>query len=425
MNYIPVNNQMSEPSFSSVRWRMIAPTLFVLWVVGMFDKIGVAVISTNKAFLIDMNLVGKPVLIGSLVTGLLFSYGIGFFIWGWLTDHFGPKKCAIVGLVLWGLSTCLAAIAPNFVTLLVSRICLGFAEAFLWPVSNSLTARWFPLSERGRAKAIWINGINVGAAFTGFLVLSLLHQFSWRIVFWVLTLLAWVICLPMVYWLVQDQPTNHKNVSQFEINHIMSEQLTQEDEKVKIKVKGVLSSSFWMLILSYIASTIGFYGLSTWFPSYLVIMKHFNANQTSSYMVLAYMVALIAVVFVGMHTDKTQKKAIWLAGSFVAALVCLLFAINLSSAITDAIMIAIAIAFVQITTLTIIGLMHSMSSTERIGTSTGIATGFTDVVAAFGPTIMGALIAFDHGSYVFAFMFLIGIFVIGALGGYILQRQSY
>jgi MFS family permease len=83
----------------------------------------------------------------------------------------------IIGLMGWGISTALAALAPNFEVLFVARILLGLCEAFLWPVSNSLTARWFPLSERGRAKSVRINGTNIGPGITGFLITYLIASF--------------------------------------------------------------------------------------------------------------------------------------------------------------------------------------------------------------------------------------------------------
>jgi MFS family permease len=165
------NLQTSSPlaaGKTSVRWKSVTSTLLLIWILGMIDKIGVAVVATNKTFLNDMNLIGQNAKIGSLVSALLLSYGIGFFLWGYLTDRIGPRLCAIIGLTGWGLSTALAALAPSFEVLLVSRILLGLTEAFLWPVSNSLTARWFPMKERGRAKSVWINGTTLDQASQDF-----------------------------------------------------------------------------------------------------------------------------------------------------------------------------------------------------------------------------------------------------------------
>src|SRR5947207_2977197 len=93
--------QTLELSRKNVRWKSVPITLLIIWIVGMLDKIGVAVIATDQNFLTDMHLIGQNALIGSLVTALLFSYGIGYFFWGWLTDRFGPKRCGVVGLIFW------------------------------------------------------------------------------------------------------------------------------------------------------------------------------------------------------------------------------------------------------------------------------------------------------------------------------------
>ena len=234
-------------SRQNIRWKSIPFTLLIIWIVGMLDKIGVAVIATDKEFLTDMHLIGKHALIGSLISALLFSYGVGYFFWGWLTDRFGPKRCGAVGLVLWGISTGLAAIAPNFTILFISRCILGLSEAFLWPVSNSLTARWFPKSERGRAKSIWINGVSVGAGIAGFVVLGLLQLTSWRGIFWVLTGLSFLICLPLLLILVKDDPEKDRRISDEELRFIKTQQLWTKEKASSKSAK--LTNNYWLIVI--------------------------------------------------------------------------------------------------------------------------------------------------------------------------------
>src|ERR1700742_4372050 len=130
------------------RWRWFAPALVIAWIVGMVDKVGVGVIAANDGFLTSMHLVGKPAEVGLLTTVMLVFYGLFMPVWGTLVDRYGARRCSIAGLILWGLSTLLAAAASGMAVLLISRAILGAAEGFLWPASNALTARWFPLSER-------------------------------------------------------------------------------------------------------------------------------------------------------------------------------------------------------------------------------------------------------------------------------------
>jgi len=407
---------------SSVRWKFVMPTLFLIWVLGMVDKIGVAIIATNKPFLSQMHLINHPARIGLLVTVLLFAYGIGFPIWGILVDKIGPKKCTIYGLILWAVSTALAAVAQNFTILIVSRIILGLAESYLWPASNSLTARWFPLGERGRAKSIWINGINVGLAISGFVVGGLMGAFQWRGVFWFLTLCALVICLPMAALFLKDSPTGDKRVSKSELLYIQQEQLTVSQHTESTKT--MKSSSFWLAVIVNIANVFGVFGLATWLPSYLVGAKHFSHGTTSSYIALAFGLCLIMTTVVGTVTDKSKKKAIWGVIGFALSMIFMLWINFAKSSIFDALLLVAAILCIQgITTLVNHGIMHSFTATEHIGRDNGVMVGISNFLAAFGPTIMGALIGF--GGYNLSFTFLAAVFFVGAVGHVVLAKQGY
>lgn len=419
----PITKALPIKTDTSVRWKSIAPTLLFIWILGMIDKIGVAVIATNKSFLTEMHLLGNNSLIGSLVTALLFSYGIGFFVWGWIVDRYGPKRSAMVGLVMWAGSTLLAAVTPNFEILFISRIILGFSEAFLWPVSNALTARWFPLNERGRAKSIWVNGTNIGPAISGFVVIFLMQQFEWRGVFWFLTAFAVVICLPLIHFFIKDDPAKDKRVSEAELKYIKSNQVVDDGKHQK---GGKKVFSFILVIIAFTATIYGVFGLGTWFPSYLAIAKHMSPGVTSSYILLAWMLGIPTMFLVGKITDKTHKKAVWNVWAFAIAALLLFLAGQISSPIVDVLLVAFAICLINgVTTLIAHALLHSMSSTERMGKDAGIMTGVSNVLGAFGPTVMGALITFGHGTYGYAFGFLIISFLIGSLCGVVLKRQGY
>ncbi|WP_067929388.1 MFS transporter [Alicyclobacillus shizuokensis] len=407
---------------TAVRWKFVMPTLLVIWIVGMVDKIGVAVIATNTQFLQEMNLTNHPSLVGLLVTVMLFAYGIGFPIWGLLVDRIGPKQCTVYGLMLWALSTAMAALAQSYAVLLVSRIVLGLAEAYLWPASNALTARWFPLSERGRAKAIWINGINIGLAISGFVVNGLIGSLEWRGVFWFLTICAVVICLPMAVSFLKDCPDHDHRVSASEVAYIQQEQLTEKEHDEH--AKDMKSSSFWLAVLVNIANVFGVFGLATWFPSYLTGAKHFSHAATSNYIALAFGLCMVMTTLVGMVTDKTRRKAIWGSCGFLISMFVLIIVPFVQAPIYDALLVVVAILCIQgITTLVNHGIMHSFTVTEHIGRDNGTMVGISNLLAAFGPTIMGALIGF--GGYSLAFAFLAACFLVGTVGHAVLVRQGY
>jgi MFS family permease len=406
------------------RWVIIPSTLLVVWVVGMIDKIGVAIIALNPRFLADMHLAGRPALIGLLVSVLLFTYGFAFPVWGFLVDRFGPKRCMLVGLAAWAISTLVAGLSVNFAMLVASRALLGVAEAYLWPVSNSLTARWFPQSERARAKSIWINGINLGLAIAGFVVTAAIGPFGWRGVFFVLTGLALLVCLPMAALAIKDNPTYPVEDHQRDPH---DEAATQSQTTPATSLRATHSFGrlrYWLAVVAWIATTMGVFGLATWFPTYLKGPMRLSPIVTSDYIALAFGLCLVLTPIVGIVADKTHRKAIWGFGGFLAAAAALgVIAVVHTPGIGVAAVVVAILGIQGVTTLIGQGVMHSFTLASHMGRENGVMVGIANVIAAFGPTIMGALLGLS--GFTLAFLFLIAIFVVGALSHVGLHRQGY
>jgi MFS family permease len=405
----------------ALRWRKFAPALVIMWIVGMVDKVGVGVIATNHTFLADMNLVGKPAEIGLLTTVMLVFYGIALPVWGILTDRFGPRKCAIAGLVLWAVSTLIAAFATGLAVLLFSRGLLGAAEGFLWPVSNALTARWFPLSERGRAKSVWINGINAGFAISGFLVIGVIGVSGWRGVFLLLSALALFVCVPAAVFGIRDEPSAHPQVSAAELAVIRADQLEAGPGRPAREIR---SGAYWLAVAAWVGNNIGVFGLATWFPTYLEKNEHISSARTSAFIALAFVLCLVAEPLVGLVSDRMHRKALWLFTGFAIAIVFLLMT-RLSSSVGWQLagVIGAIVGIEGFTTISGQGVLHSMAPAERMGRANGLMSGVGNFIGAFGATIMGALIG--AGGFNAAFTFLIGVFAAGCLVSLYLHRGKY
>lgn len=405
----------------ALRWRQFAPALVVMWIVGMIDKVGVGVVATDHRFLADMHLVGRPAEIGLLTTVMLAVYGLSMPLWGILTDRYGPRRCAVFGLTFWAVSTLIAGFANGFAVLLVSRGLLGAAEGFLWPVSNALTARWFPLSERGRAKSVWISGINIGFAVSGFTVTSVIGLVSWRGVFFLFTALALVICVPAAMLLIRDDPARDRRISAAELAVITENSLRVRDDGGRSHE--MRSGAYWVAVLAWMCNNIGVFGLATWFPTYLKSEEHVSGATSSAFIALAFVLCIVVGPLVGLASDRTSRKAIWLAAGFAIAIVFLLATRASPSVALQLVGVIGAIVGIEgFTTIAGQGVLHSMAPTERMGRANGLMSGTGNFIGAFGSTIMGALIG--AGGFGAAFTFLIGIFAVGGVASLSLHRSK-
>src|ERR671919_2696408 len=117
---------------------------------------------------------------------------------GSLGDQFGRRRIFVIGLIGFGVTSILCAIAPSSELLIAARALQGLAGALLVPGSLAILASTFEGAERGKAVGTWTawSGIAtvLGPAGGG----ALIEALSWRAIFWVnVTLIVITVMLTM------------------------------------------------------------------------------------------------------------------------------------------------------------------------------------------------------------------------------------
>jgi EmrB/QacA subfamily drug resistance transporter len=104
---------------------------------------------------------------------------------GALGDQFGRRRIFTIGLIGFGITSILCALAPSSAVLIGARALQGLTGALLVPGSLAIIAATFEGAERGKAVGTWTawTGIAtvIGPAGGG----ALVEAVSWRAIFWV------------------------------------------------------------------------------------------------------------------------------------------------------------------------------------------------------------------------------------------------
>ena len=104
---------------------------------------------------------------------------------GSLGDRFGRKRALQAGIVVFGLSSMVAAYAGSSAQLITARALMGIGGALIMPSTLSIITNVFPRDERGKAIGIWAAvagmGIGLGPLLGGYL----LEHFWWGSVFFI------------------------------------------------------------------------------------------------------------------------------------------------------------------------------------------------------------------------------------------------
>ncbi len=141
---------------------------------------------------LDAGLAGQQWVVEAYLLALVSLLLVG----GSTGDQFGRRRMFVAGLIGFGATSALCAVAPSAGFLVGARALQGIAGALLVPGSLAIVAATFEGEARGKAVGTWTawTGIAtvIGPAGGGALVSAL----SWRWVFWVnLPLIAFTVAL--------------------------------------------------------------------------------------------------------------------------------------------------------------------------------------------------------------------------------------
>ncbi len=143
---------------------------------------------------LDAGLAGQQWVVEAYMLTLVALLLVG----GSLGDQFGRRRMFVVGLIAFGITSVLCAVAPTVEFLIGARALQGIAGALLVPGSLAIVAATFEGAARGKAVGTWtawtgiatVIGPAGGGALVGFT--------SWRAIFWVnLPLIAATVALTL------------------------------------------------------------------------------------------------------------------------------------------------------------------------------------------------------------------------------------
>ena len=116
-----------------------------------------------------------------LVSGVLFTslFSVTVLFSGVLSDNCSRRLLLGFAAIFWSVTCLTTAISQNYAEVALSRMMLGFFEAFCGPPAYSLIVDYFPPEIRTTAFAIYAFGIYVGNALSSIIII-MISNLGWR-----------------------------------------------------------------------------------------------------------------------------------------------------------------------------------------------------------------------------------------------------
>ncbi|MFC3797869.1 DHA2 family efflux MFS transporter permease subunit [Cohnella sp. GCM10012308] len=125
-----------------------------------------------------------------LVTGYMLVNGVVIPVTAYLISKFSTRQLYIVAMGLFTVGTVVAAVAPNFGTLLTGRLIQAVGAGIMMPLMSVVFLTIFPIEQRGKAMGMMglamIFAPAVGPTLSGWVV----EHYSWRVLFYIVLPLA-------------------------------------------------------------------------------------------------------------------------------------------------------------------------------------------------------------------------------------------
>jgi len=186
-------------------WRWYAAILLMLvYTCSMADRqIANVVVQPVKA---EFQLTDGQI---GLMTGFLFGIanGLAGLITGPLIDRVNRRTFLAQIMTLWSLATAGAGFAPNFATLLASRITVGAAEAGGVPASLSMLSNIFPENRRSTVSGVFFLSAPLGALLASAGGGYIAAEWGWRWAFFVAAIPGLILSVVMLLTLPEPERT--------------------------------------------------------------------------------------------------------------------------------------------------------------------------------------------------------------------------
>jgi MFS family permease len=311
----------------------LAPLLFLCYIAAYVDRTN---IGFAKAQL--QSDLGFSDAVYGLGAGLFF---VAYFLFevpsNLIMMRIGARATISRIMILWGLVSVAMMFVTNPATFYILRFLLGAAEAGFAPAVILYLTFWFPEAWRARMLSLFLVAVPVsgilGGPLAGWLLTSLderggLHGWQW--LFIAEGILPVVIGL-VVMRALTNRPAEAGWLTAGEKAQV--EQALAEDprsaggHRVRL-ADAVRDWRTWVLSFVYFTISAGIFLIAFWLPTILEDFGDLSDLQVGFLYAIPYVAALVAMLIVSLHSDRTLERGWHLAACGVVSAVAFLISIT-------------------------------------------------------------------------------------------------
>ena len=299
-----------DPLYARIAWRII-PIFLISYIVAYLDRV-------NVGF-------AKLQMMGDLhFTDAVYGLGAGMFFVGYfvfevpsnlILHRVGARIWLCRVLITWGIVSGCTALVHTPWQFYTCRFLLGLAEGGFFPGMVLYLTYWFPSHRRARMMAFLMAGNPISGIVGGPLSGYILHYFAhstviagWQWLFIIEAIPAVVLGF-VLYLYLDDRVAHAKWLSAAEKAVVATDVAQEGSTKTHLTVASVfISRRVWLMCAILFMIGMGSYAIGFWQPTIIRQTGVKDPFTIGLLTTLPYGLALISMILVGRHADKTRER---------------------------------------------------------------------------------------------------------------------
>jgi MFS family permease len=262
-----------------------------------------------------------PAYAGAVLAITVFGWGLGGLLGGVLADYLGRKRSMTLAILAYSVLTGLSAFSWDWLSFAAFRFLVGLAIGSEWATGASITAELWPASARGKGGAFLHAGYPIGSILASgvWLAIGGTGPDAWRYMYLIGVLPALV-----VFWIRRNIPesprweeSNKRRRAAYDLRRQGGSLKGEDAALVRFTLVDVFaepavrSRLFWTFVMS-LSVTIGYWGVSTFVPSFVGSVATAGGLPAERWAALAGLVqnlgALMGYACFGFLADAYGRK---------------------------------------------------------------------------------------------------------------------
>jgi ACS family tartrate transporter-like MFS transporter len=313
--------------------RRIIPFAFICYVIAYIDRVNIGFAAS--ALQRDLGL-----------SDTVYGIGAGLFFLGYclfeipsnlILERVGARIWMARIMILWGLVSMGMMFVSGVRSFYAARVLLGIAEAGFFPGMVLYLTYWIPAAERARTGALFMMAAPIAmivGAPASELLLQLdgrlgLHGWQWLfLVEGAPAVVLGLFCLRVLTDRPEQATWLTSRQREWLAGTMAEERATRSAHGHGSVLASLASGRVWLLAMIYFMNTVVTYGVFLWLPRILRDASGLSGLALSGITAIPFVAALIGMVLVGRHSDRTGERRRHVAACALTAATGLVLAVT-------------------------------------------------------------------------------------------------